>query len=479
MRSRTRPISTGLSLSLALALLVSLGVPVGAAQIPTNVNTSARPGNEAEDAIAINPTNPANIVAMSVLPGPVRGTFEAVSFDGGLTWTRQVIGDGDQLGEICCDQQLAWDSFGNLWMTYLFTDSGNVPIALSTDGGLTWEKVADVVPVKPKGVGSPTTIGSKGNQAHLRGTASGDQPSISAAAGSVWVSYTVYPSTVVQAFGAPVTGLGQFGAFTAPQNVPTAFGRGNYGDTAVGPDGQVMVTYQDQTVGQGGARIYTALDPDGLGGDGFDTPRFLARTRVGGFDYLPVQPHRSVDAEASLAYDRSGGANHGRLYAIWTQEVKNESDNMDIMFQYSDDDGATWTSAVRLNDDAGTNSQVNPSISVDQATGFVGVAWYDARNDLGDGGPGDTNGIPNDDVQLWATFSTDGGATFAPNFQVSAGTSNSSGAESSFDFGDYRHSAFQSGSFYPVWSDNSNSTGDNPDGTLHQLDLYTAQVTVP
>jgi hypothetical protein len=89
MRTRTLPISTGLSLSLALALLVSLGVPVGAAQIPTNVNTSARPGNEAEDAIAINPTNPSNIVAMSVLPGPVRGTFEAVSFDGGLTWTRQ------------------------------------------------------------------------------------------------------------------------------------------------------------------------------------------------------------------------------------------------------------------------------------------------------------------------------------------------------------------------------------------------------
>ena len=87
--------------------------------------------------------------------------------------------------------------------------------------------------------------------------------------------------------------------------------------------------------------------------------------------------------------------------------------------------------------------------------------------------------MPNDDVQIWATFSTDGGATFVPNFQVSAGTSNSSGAESSFDFGDYRHSAFQSGRFYPVWSDNSNSTGDNPDGTLHQLDLYTAQVTVP
>jgi hypothetical protein len=481
MRTRRLRIFTGSSLSLVLVLLLSPVTLAGAApaQVPPNFNVSAEPGNEAEDAIAINPTNPSNIVAMSVLPGPRVGIFEGVSFDGGLTWTRQVIGDGDELGELCCDQQLAWDSFGNLWMTYLFIDSGNVPIALSTDGGLTWEKVADVVPIKPKGVQPPKASGSKGNGAHLRGTASADQPSISAAAGSMWVSYTVYPSTVVQAFGTPVTGLGSFGEFSTPQNVPTAFGKGNYGDTAVGPDGQVMVTYQDQTSGQGGARIYTSLDPDGRGPAGFDTPRFFARTRVGGFDYLPVQPHRSVDAEASLAYDRSGGPNHGRLYAIWTQEVKNESDDLDILFQFTDDDGVTWTPAVRLNDDAGTNSQVNPSISVDQATGFVAVAWYDARNDLGDGGPGDTNGTPNDDVQVWATYSTDGGATFVPNFQVSLGTSNSSRAESSFDFGDYRHSAFQSGSFYPAWSDNSNSTGDNPDGKLHQLDLYTATVTVP
>jgi hypothetical protein len=284
---------------------------------------------------------------------------------------------------------------------------------------------------------------------------------------------------VVQAAGARVSGLGRFGSFSAPESVPTSDGRGNYGDTAVGPDGQVMVIYQDQTNGQGGSRIYTALDPDGLGPAGFTDPRLLARSRVGGFDYVPVQPHRSVDAEANLAWDRSGGPHTGRVYAIWTQEVKNESDNMDIMFQYSDNGGATWSAARRLNDDQGTNSQVNPAIAVDQASGAVAVSWYDARNDLGRGGAGDTDGVANDDVQLWATYSTNGGVTIAPNFRVSQGTSNANAADSYFDYGDYTHAAFQSHRFWPAWSDNSNSTGDNPDGTLHQFDLYTASVPIP
>jgi hypothetical protein len=482
MRRGILRLLTGPSIAvLAMAWLATSGVQAGATprQIPQNIDASQASGNEAEDAIAINPTNPSNIVAMSIPLSEDSGLFEAVSFDGGQTWTRQIIGNGDNLGEICCDEQLAWDEFGNLWMVYLLNTDNNVPIAVSTDGGLTFEKVTEVVPVKPKGSRSPKNSGSKGTANVAKGSAGADQPSIAVGAGSVWVSYAVYPSVTVQASGAEVTGLGQFGDFSEPENVPTAKGHGNFGDTAVGPDGQVMVIFQDQTNGQGGSRIYTAVDPDGLGKDGFGNPVFMVHSRVGGFDYLPVQPDRSVDAEANLAWDRSGGAHVGRVYAIWTQEVNNESDNMDIMLQNSDDDGVTWTPAVRLNDDAGTNSQVNPAIAVDQDTGYVGVSWYDARNDLGTGGPGDTDGIPNDDVQIWATYSTDGGATFVPNLQVSEGTSNSADTGSGFNFGDYTHAAFQSHDFFPAWSDNSNSTGENPDGTLHQLDLYSAKVTVP
>jgi hypothetical protein len=475
-RSRPETLFAVLLTVLALAAVVAVAVPTTAATVaPTNVDVSVLAGNDAEDAVAVNPTNPNNVVAMAIsLPLPA-GLVEGVSFDGGQTWTRQIIGNFDALGDICCDEQLAWDRYGNLWMTYLNISSGNVFVALSTDGGLTFTKVAEVVPTTVTGNSHPKP--KPRGQVHL--AKFGDQPSIAVGPNSVWVSYTSVPSGEVQAFGASVSGLGSFGVFSSPETIPTQNGQGDYGDTAVGPNGEVVVIYQDKTGGQQGARIYTALDPDGLGPAGFGVPRFLVHTSVGGFDYIPAQPDRSVDAEANLAWDRSGGVHNGRLYAIWTQEVKNERDDMDVMAQYSDDLGATWSPAVRLNDDQTSNSQFNPAIALDQTTGNVAISWYDARNDAGTGGSGDTDGIPNTDVQIWATYSTDGGATFVPNFRVSAGTSNAVAAQTGFDYGDYTHAAFQSGAFYPVWSDNSNSVGGNPDGTLHQLDLYTARVSIP
>ena len=43
--------------------------------------------------------------------------------------------------------------------------------------------------------------------------------------------------------------------------------------------------------------------------------------------------------------------------------------------------GATWSNPVRVNDDAGTNSQFLPFIALDQTTGYIAVSWYDCRND--------------------------------------------------------------------------------------------------
>ena len=65
-----------------------------------------------------------------------------------------------------------------------------------------------------------------------------------------------------------------------------------------------------------------------------------------------------------------------------------------------------------------------------------------------------------------------------PNIQISAGTSNRTISGNGIDYGDFDGLSFVAGVAHPAWSDNSNSTGTNPDGALHQLDIYTAALTV-
>ncbi len=469
-----------LAIALAVAVGVALSVSNGAmsaravtASTPANVDVSQRHLNESEEAIAVNPTNPNNIVVVTNIghreAGLTAGMFEGVSFDGGATWTTRIIGNNDNLGDACCDPSLAFDEHGNLFMTYLYEVENKVPIALSTDGGLTLNVIANIE-APPKGTPTKATGDNRGLFRFV------DQPTITAAEGEVWVVFNA--GGPIFATGAPVTGLGQVGTFFTGEVVP---GTNNctYGDVAIGPEGQIMQACNLTETGQGGGKVFVNVDPDGLGPAGFGDRVFVTQTHVGGFDFIAPQPDRSVDAEAGLAWDRTGGPHNGRVYLVYTKEQQNESDNTDIYVRYSDNNGATWSSGVRVNDDATTNSQFLPKISLDQTTGNLSVVWYDSRADLGTGGAGDTDGIPNDDAQFWGAFSTDGGASFTPNFQISAGTSNSHDSGNGIDYGDYSGLSFVDGVAHPAWADNSNSTGTNPDGALHQLDIYTAAVAAP
>jgi len=430
-----------------------------AVPVPTNFDVSQRPGNEAENTIAVNPTDPQNVAAMAC---PVsrtnnEGLFLGVSFDGGKTWTRRLFATGAQVGHTC-DEGLAWDRYGNLWMSHL-TAKGDVAVVVSTDGGRRFAKVTDIVPTGPHPTGNPA-----------------DQPFIAVGPGSVWVSYASAPSGVIQSAGARVTGRGRFGRFSAPQNVPTRQGHGDASGLAVGPNGQVLVTYEN-IARRCCSRIYTALDPDGLGPQGFGQPRLLTRTRVNYPDFIPAQPDRGIDAEPELAWDTGPGRYHGRVYAVWTQAAPRNRDNLNVMFQYSGNSGRTWTKAIPLNGPQTAGSQFFPSIALDQATGDITAGWYDCRNAHGQGGHGCRR--PDTYTQFWATYSTDGGRSFAPGFRVSQGTSNAQDTHSYFDYGDYTQIAVQSHNFYPAWSDNSDSTGTNPNGKLHQVDLYIALVRIP
>jgi len=108
---------------------------------------SRKTGSDSECATAKNPTNPDQVFAFCNT-SQTGGMFAARSTDGGATWfypdpSDKTIVDGDagQGPTACCDPTLAWDTFGNLFITYLGSGA-SVQTILSTDGGATFSNLA-------------------------------------------------------------------------------------------------------------------------------------------------------------------------------------------------------------------------------------------------------------------------------------------------------------------------------------------------
>jgi hypothetical protein len=458
-----------LGFGFALALVLTVGVSAAGKLVSitqsANVDITRHKGDDAEATVAINPTNPSQAF-VAVNP------FNAkVSIDGGLTWKK----GGSGVGTSCCDNAAAWDDFGNLFLVNIPDTLDAIPLYLSTNGGKKFKKLLD-----------------------LNTDPEVDQPTIKAGAGAVWATWN--EAETIMASGAAVSGLGAIGPFSRPEPVSGSGGPGlhpprklpgrsepapgsdtlggQFGDIAIGPDGQVVVAWQTSTPIDSfhdgcPCEIDVNTDADGLGAGGFGSAVKVTNTNVAKFDSVAPQPNRTIDAEANLQYDRSGGTHDGRLYLVYTDAAGPPgdagNDNTDIFIRYSDNDGATWSSAVKVNDDATNRAQFLPYLAVDSTTGNLIVTWYDARNDP-------TN---HDAIQYWGAISEDGGATFLPDFQISEGASNGdAGFDPDFEFGDYSWVDFTHGLALPVWSDNSNALHNNPDGTLSGLDLYTARVEV-
>jgi hypothetical protein len=418
-------------------------------------NATARTGNEDESAVAVNPNNTQQIAVMTNGVAGDAGLPLSISTDGGQTWTRTVFATGaggDGRPAACCDPTLAWDEHGNLFVGYLQRTPRTIELYVTDDLGATFTNLG------PVDTGAASTL---------------DQPTVVAGANSVWVTWRD-DSGGISARGRSVTGPLTFGAWEAEQDVSNV---GNFGDIAIGPNGEVMVVYQSPSGNEGPSTIFVHTDADGLGAGAFGAAVTVGTTNVGGFDFLPAQPQRSVDSETGLAWDRSGGPRNGRVYLVYTDESPVESNDFDILVRFSDDNGANWSAPVRVNDDAGTNSQMLPKIALDQTNGAVAVAFYDARGDVG-GGPSatDIDGTANNDVTLFATWSTDGAATWAANAAVADAPTDGYNFNGGQELGDYIGLAFHGEVFYPSWADSSNSTADNPDGTRVSLDVYVAAV---
>ena len=427
---------------------------------PAVVNVSRKPGQQTEAWIAMDPSSAgARVFVASNEAGASQ--FGAVSTDGGATFaTREFATGADGLPQACCDPTAAFDEFGNLFFAYLAQNGLDTHVVLSTDGGRSFSLIG--------------TFDDDGDQPTLA-TGPGRTPG----SRTVWIAFNAGNTRGV-AYGADVTGLGQVGTFGRQLEIggPTAR---NVGDIAIGPAGQALVAYQTPN-NEGPSDVFVQLDPDGLGRRRFAGPVRASGTNVGDFDRIPAQPRRTIDAAVGLAYDRSGGPFTGRAYLVYTDESANESDDTDVLLRFSDDDGATWSAPIRVNDDgASGRSQFLPRVAVDQTSGNVGIAWHDARNDSGDpAAGGGANATPNDEAQFYAAVGTPtrDGVTISPNVQVTGGFSHAPSANNPLDYGDYIGVAFQAGRLMPSWAGNSNSTGDNPDGARAAFDVYTARLDV-
>lgn len=413
-------------------------------------NTSKKSGDDNECAIAKNPTNPQQLFVLCNTS--TAGLFAARSTDGGATWTYpdpadETIADGDagQGTSACCDPSLAWDSFGNLFVSYL---GDSVDTLLSTDGGQTFTQLPTLDPGQFTDQQTLVTADLTGG-AHV-----------------VWVVWN--RGGAMRAAGASVTGLGAVGAWSpnaAGQAAPTT-GSCSFGDIAVAPSGAV-VQVCGPSGGQGAGSVRINVDADGLGAGGFGASIIATSTNVGGFDFIPAQNSRSIDPEAGLAFDRnSASPTFGRLYLLYTDEATNESNDTNILVRTSDDLGATWSAPLQVNDDGTTRSQFLPKIGTDAATGDVAVCWHDARNSA-----------TNTGAEIYCSTAAAGATPplFAANTAVSDGVSTSNGA--GVEFGDYMGMTVGDFAAHPVWADTSNSTGDNPNGSS-KFDAYTDLVAM-
>jgi|GEM_PF-2568031 len=437
--------------TLFILALVLIAGSASAQPINSNpdVNTSKMANYQNECAIAKDPTNHQRLFA--ACNNSTGGLFAARSTNLGATWVypkaSKTIADGTAgFGpNACCDPTLAWDTFGNLFVTYLGEDStgavSTVETILSTDGGQTFTNLATF------------------------GPASVDQPTVAVGAGSVWIVWNQGGSMVAR--GAAVTGLGMVGAFGALQAIPGTSGC-SFGDLAISPAGAAVQVCESPSGGSGPANLLVNIDADGLGAGPFGAAITATSTQVGGFHAVPPQNSRTIDAEAGLAFDTAPGSPHnGRLYLVYTDE--NAFPDTKIMLRFSDTNGATWSAPQQVDNDPSARTQFLPRVASNALSGNVAICWHDARNSA-----------TNTTMQEFCTMFTRLTPTpvFFANAQVSDGVSNGNGSNppvaglADIQYGDYSGLAYFQGRFHPIWADDSNSTGDNPDGTT-RYDAYT------
>jgi len=213
-----------------------------------------------------------------------------------------------------------------------------------------------------------------------------------------------------------------------------------------GPDGEVYVAwiiYDEWPSDETAIGFTRSFD-----GGGIFAPATRILSNIKGIRTSGTGKYMRVNSFPSMAVDNSTGPNRGTIYLTWTNigvPGINTGTDIDIYLIKSTDQGNTWSTPIRINQDpSGLGKQhFFPWITCDPVTGGLCVIYYDDRN------------LSSTEVAAFVSYSYDGGMTWTDS-QVSDYTWTPApipGLAYSY-FGDYLGIQSYNMKVYPVWTSN-------------------------
>jgi hypothetical protein len=313
-----------------------------------------------ETVLAANPRDPASLVGAAVILAD-GGTSVAVysTVDRGEHWVPGRLSFGDTGSRDAIDPWVLFTHDGAVLFAYLAgTRPDNFAVSRSLDGGRTWSPPAYV----PEGIYDREYLAEDWSpDSKHRGTiyATG-KINVTRLGGRPFQAIAVSTSTDGgKTFSSPLL-------FIPPdENEPLIV----VANSVVGRDGTVVVPFTTvirplETDAMLNYGLWTIRSIDG--GRTFTAPSLVAR-RI-----IPKADGQRQSSVPSAAIDPSSG----RVYLTWSLKTAR---GYDIAVWRSTDLGTTWSTGVRVNDNAAGADHVNPAVAVN-AQGRVAVAWYDRRD---------------------------------------------------------------------------------------------------
>jgi len=152
------------------------------------------------------------------------------------------------------------------------------------------------------------------------------------------------------------------------------------GQLAVGPDHSVYIAWWDTTIhGRAvGADSYYLLGKTTNSGSVWNVVSYIGNAVVNQVAQLAAPPSDGFQFTQfpKLAVSPLSSSN---LYITYNGVGTKTGDNSDIFFIYSTNGGSSWSSPVRVNDDAISEDQWSPTMAITPDGKSILVYWYDRR----------------------------------------------------------------------------------------------------